>query len=638
MDAKFTNTLRKLDNEYTRIFVLALVNIIFYLASFTSVLSFGYIFALIIFTSVFEILIFIVPCIKSKILRLLLTLVYFAFSFSKIFMSINFLQYGNCDIFSRSSQMKYLKDTLDYFLMQINSVNISLFLLSLLGAILIYHNKKFDLGKYKYKFVLLALSCVILAIVLGKNMYFEYYRTMAYSYFDLYEKPLLDEDEMEQEIDEAIKKSVSDYNSRMGLSDEILSENEGINLFKSYKNRNKFTGIFKDKNILIIQVESLQNAFINREYHGEEICPNLNRLLDNSIYFNDYFELIGYGNSSDSEYVSLNSTYSNLKYGAYIDYSVSEVLGLPEIAKLKGYSTISMHGNSGDYYGRAMYHPNIGFDASYFGEFYEQDEIIGMGLSDESFFRQSVPVLEGYKDEKWVAFLITTTCHIPYNMPEKYEYFDTPLDSNFSRYLNAVHYGDAAIGEFLSSLDEKGMLDNTVVVIYGDHHALSVRDAASAEDLSEFLGYDFAYDEMLNIPLIIYSKDMGMHLVKENIGSQLDLMPTLMNLMDWNDVATPMFGVDLLDENMTKDNVVYSQIYIPWGSYITDEEIFVNTLTGEKSTSIVDRKSGEQRLSDTCENIRKKGEKSINLANYIYENNKVRYVLDEFKRGIKKSK
>ena len=128
-----------------------------------------------------------------------------------------------------------------------------------------------------------------------------------------------------------------------------------------------------------------------------------------------------------------------------------------------------MHGNTGVFYKRQAAHSRVGFEQVYMGESYEQDEIIGMGLSDESFFRQSLPRIEAAsRAGKFMGFMITLTCHGPFDMPEKDQVFAVEPElknTTFARYLNAVFYNDRVLEELMTALEEKKILQNTVVAI-----------------------------------------------------------------------------------------------------------------------------------------------------------------------------
>lgn len=98
-------------------------------------------------------------------------------------------------------------------------------------------------------------------------------------------------------------------------------------------------------------MEALQNFVINREYEGQEITPNLNRLIrhEGTIYFDRYYMQIAAGNTSDAEFATNNSIYGSEKSYTYELYKENTFRGLPVLLKERGYSTIAMHGYDGDF-------------------------------------------------------------------------------------------------------------------------------------------------------------------------------------------------------------------------------------------------------------------------------------------------
>lgn len=615
--------LKKIGIASLSILGMLCINLIFYVKTFTSTLSPLAIAGLVLATSFFELLVFYRPELRARSLAFVHALLFFLLSSSKVMLSMYIMYYGNSNIFSRSGQAGNLSAISEYFLAQVNLPNVLIVLLSLFAAVLLFLKSKYRTDSERrllaskellYSAVSLYL---LLALILSQQADFEYYRAIGSSFLSsVWQSDII--------IDETYAENFEkEKASNLNLSP----------LFRNYGHKNQYTGIGKDKNILIIQVESLQNAFINRKYKGREITPNLNRLIKKSFYFTDYFEMLGFGNSSDAEYVSLHSAYSTVKNGAYEDFKETDSYGLPKIMKSKSYLTNVMHGNTGEFYNRANNHPSVGFDHTYYGEFYQQDEIIGMGLSDKSFFRQSLPIFEQNKDKKTLNFMITLTCHAPYYMPGPDIVFtgEEIKDTSFERYLNAVYYTDVAIGDFLKELEARGILQNTVVAIYGDHHAFTLTNPEEKRELSNFIGHKFDYDEMLKIPLIIYVPGYEKEIVCEHTGSQLDFLPTMMNIMGWNDTVTPMFGVDLLDDQLSEGNVIYPQTYMLQGSYITKDYFFEQDREDAGKGRLVDRKTREELQNVERDELSKQSEFVIKLSNYLYYKNRIQDLITEFK-------
>ncbi len=613
--------LEKISNIYVKISIFFIINVMFYVHSFLSTLKGWEIGTLIITTTLFEVIVFLQPDFKKKSHRVIHSLVFLLISSSKIFVSIYVRQYGSYDILSRTRQVEYVRDIGDYFIAQINLANAVIVIFSLLGAYILYSEHHVGISSFVKKFTpkkTLAISLAfyaVLAIGVSYLTSYEYYKCVLTSAIGSFNSPC---EALEHEGAVDITSQDVDY------------------LFRNYKHQNDFTGLAKDKNLLIIQVESLQGLVLNRKFNGKEITPNLNKLIAKSFYFTDYYELLGLGNSSDSEYVSLHSAYSTTRDGAYKDYQDTDVYGLPKILKDHGYKTMSMHGNSGNFYERKTMHPKVGFEKSYFGEYYNEDEIIGMGLSDESFFKQSIPIFEKNKDNKFFGFMVTLTCHTPFYMPDEhvvFDYEDGKPKTTFDRYVNAAAYTDKAIQALLDDLEERGILKDTVVVIYGDHHALTKSNPEEFKSLTKFTGKKFDYDEMLKVPLIVYVPGYEKPVVCNNTGSQLDFLPTILNLFGLNDTMTPMFGVDLLDENLSKNNTVYPQTYMTKGSYINHKQFFEKDQYSDDTGRLVDRNTRKELEKQKVDYHSKVSEDLINLSNYIYLNDKVRYVIELFEKS-----
>lgn len=620
--------------QFLKSLLLIGINSIFYIYHLLPVISLQNVFWAIISTSLLEQMVFQCWFQRKKYIRVLQTVLYSLATLLKFSLMIYFKQYGNYDIFSRIGMADYLPGMTGYILNDISAIMLIFLALSAVYAFLLVRNQKDNeytalRGQAIWRIgTVMAAILLVLYLSVDSLSYVDAYRATVHSAYQAINKQevalVLDEQAGEEEKPTQSAEKQSVY----------------AELFRNYGHQNQYTGIGKDKNLLIIQVESLQDNFVQKFYQGQELTPNLNRLIEKSFYFRDYFELLGFGNSSDAEYVSLNSTFSNLGKGAYEEYKNTEVKGLLQIAKEKGYQSFSMHGNSGEYYNRRQGHVNIGFDKVYMGEEYEQDELIGLGLSDGSFFRQSVPIFEkAAKEGKFLGFMITLTCHGPFDMPEEEQVIkveEEKKETTFGKYLNAVFYTDKVIGELMEELAQKGILENTVVAIYGDHHAFTNSNPENRKALEEFIGKPFDYDEMMRIPLIIYVPGYEKGVVLDNIGSQIDFLPTIANIMGWNDVPSPMFGVDLLDESLSKENVVYPQTYLLQGSYITDKVLFEKSRVAEGAAGrLIERESRVELPAEEAKEHYNKAMWLIPKAQYYYYQNKVKEIIEDYEKHKK---
>ena len=405
---------------------------------------------------------------------------------------------------------------------------------------------------------------------------------------------------------------------------------------------NEFTGLTKDKNIIFIQCESLQNAVVNKTYNGEEITPFLNSLIRSkgSIYFENYFELLGFGNTSDAEFVSMTSVYPTLDGQAYSVYKNKTTYGLPKIAKKMGYETLAMHGNTGKFYDREEIYNDFDFDKIYLGESYDQTDQVTMGLSDKSFFNQSFEFLKeaNKTGKKFFALMVTLTTHTPYNLPENLR--ELPKEKNDKTdfvydYVSCAHYTDRAMEEFFDKLEKSGILDKTVIVIYGDHHAYTLNNTKNKESMERWLGREIDYDDMMNIPLVIHLPGYNKNITRHNIGSQVDLYPTILNLMGWDRKEIPTFGIDLLGWGKeVEDNAVYPQTYLLKGSFITSDKVFEYSRDGVfENSRLFDRKT---RKSLPLEEAKKESDWAkicIDYCKNLMTNDNLKELLEKNKEG-----
>lgn len=340
-----------------------------------------------------------------------------------------------------------------------------------------------------------------------------------------------------------------------------LSDREKNKINNWFKNKaeilpdNKYKGMFKGKNLIIIQVESLENFVINKSVNGKEITPNLNKLIKNSIYFKNIKEQTYNGTTSDGELLCNTSIFPVRRGSTFFRYPNNTYSSsLPELLEGIGYNTLAVHPDRGSYWNWLPSLKSIGFNTCIDSGYFNIDEKIGLGLSDESFFKQLVPILS--KQEKpFFSFSITLTSHAPFNLPDKHKTINIPSNlkgTPLGRYFESIHYTDEAIGDFINELDKASILDDSVLVFYGDHegpHRFFKDQVANMKDVPEWMK-----NNNQNVPLIVYSKNYKNETI-DTYGGQVDILPTLSYLMgvDPNKYTYTSMGRNLLN---TKRNFV----------------------------------------------------------------------------------
>lgn len=399
--------------------------------------------------------------------------------------------------------------------------------------------------------------------------------------------------------------------------------------------KGKYTGIGKDKNLIVIQVEALQNFVINRFYENQEITPNLNRLIKEkgSLYFDNYYQQIGRGNTSDAEFVTNNSLYPSMEDPTYNQYEQNTFYGLPWILRDNGYTSWVFHGYEKDFWNRNNAYVNQGFQRFLSEEDFDVVEKIGFGITDEEFYKQSMDYLkelDSIDDNPFHAFIISLTSHTPFNIPKEYQYLDIKEEHEgtiLGDYLQAIHYADKALGQFFEDLRKEGFYDNSVIALYGDHFAITGFNPSGVELMSDFLNINYDVNEMFRVPLVIHVPGEEINETISEIGSQLDFLPTILNIMGYENEKGIMFGKDLL--NHEGENFVAAQTYVLKGSFIDDDTLFYMSNDGLfKNSKALDRKTREPLDVEEYRNQYENIIAEINKSDYILKNDLIKTLVE----------
>ena len=336
-----------------------------------------------------------------------------------------------------------------------------------------------------------------------------------------------------------------------------------------------FWSLAKGRNVIILQVEALQNFVLGSYYNGQELTPFLNQMLsEDTLYFDHYYYQIGGGNTADAEFAVNNSLFAPENAAAYVQYTDNAYHGLPWLLKDNGYSGAHVfHNYRGDFWNRREEYPAQGFDSFTALEDFEEIDPFPMGISDKELFRQSMAQLTAY-EEPFYAFYITVSSHHPYAIPLKdREIALDPADEEtlFGLYMQAVNYVDRAIESFVEELKEAGLYDNSILVIYGDHYALTNTDAQIAAQVKGLLGRDYTIFDTFNVPCIVHIPGSAVTETIHTAGGHMDLLPTILHLLGIEETVNVTFGQNLLT---AQSGFVCEQTHVSIGSFISDEVFF----------------------------------------------------------------
>ncbi len=373
----------------------------------------------------------------------------------------------------------------------------------------------------------------------------------------------------------------------------------------------KYNSAAKGMNLIIVQLEAIQNFVIGLEFNEKVVTPNLNKLIDESIYLENFYHQTGAGNTSDAEFL-VNASLYPLKNGSvYFRYPNNTYFSLPKLLKKYGYTSYAFHANKPSFWNRTEMYRSMGFDHFISSNDFELDESLGWGLSDLSFFRQSLEKLGASKP--FYAFLVTLTSHHPYTYFDNYNKFDAGAfeGTMAGNYAEAAHYVDMALGEFLNDLKSRGLYDNSLIIIYGDHNSVPRDQTEMLADLINFRFNEYNWTKLQRSPCFIICSGLTEKGINSTICGQLDLLPTIANLMGFE--SPPALGKDIL-------NTEGGYAVLRNGSVITEDFIYTSV------HGITYDKKGKILKSCSNDNIIKKYRHILEVSDIILRKN----ALDSF--------
>lgn len=349
----------------------------------------------------------------------------------------------------------------------------------------------------------------------------------------------------------------------------------------------KYAGAGQGKNLIIIQMESFQNFLINLKIDGQEITPVMNSLVKDNLYFKHFYQMVGQGNTSDAEFVVNTSYYIPYNEAATQNYPDKDLPSLPKLMKSAGYDTTTFHTNVVDFWNRGALYEALGFDRYYDQAFFGDEDTIFFGPSDEVLYKKTAEELGKMQDTgtPFYSHVISMTAHHPFTLPHEKDLIEMPeryQDNMVGDYIRAQNYADHALGEFIQDLKDRGIWDNSVVLIYGDHLGLPMYslDKQGLELMKEIYGRDYGYIDMINIPLIV-SIPGAEPAELDHVGGQVDILPTVANIMGLSLDQHLHFGQDILNHTY---NLLPQRYYLPSGSFLNNKALFMPGIWYEDGT------------------------------------------------------
>lgn len=516
----------------------------------------------------------------------------------------------------------------------------SLYLIPLI--ILIILNRKIDFSKYHKESIISLIFMLITSYIFTfltlipsqekKDLYFKIddqisiidsFGMLTYTKIDLkrqiwgYDTDLIIEAKPEE-------KEPTEIEYGDNILDLNLSEtnNNNINKINNYvtnsnpTNKNKYTGLFKDKNLIFILAEGFNEIAVD-----ETRTPTLYKMVNNGFVFNNFYSPV-FLSTTGGEFqatTGLIPTQEILSTWKKKTPKISYALG--NTFSQLGYRTHSYHNWTYTYYKRNITMKTLGF-TNYLG--------CGNGLEDRmdcGWLPQDSKMIEvttpDYlnKEGNFVTYYVTVSGHSPYNSGDNIAriHLDSVKDLTYSDsvkyYLAAQVELDKMLEELIKDLEESGELDNTVIALVGDHYPYTL----SIDEMNEAATYE--KDDTIEVNhsnFILWNNQIEEPIVIDKVGSQIDVLPTILNLFGIDYDSRLIVGKDILSDYEGLAIFSNRSWTSDYGSY-------------DSSTKTFTLKEGKELKDETIEEyvtrINNRVANSFSISKLIIDNNYYEYIL-----------
>lgn len=376
--------------------------------------------------------------------------------------------------------------------------------------------------------------------------------------------------------------------------DEVIRAIHTYMAYQEPSEKNEYTGMFKGKNLVVFVAESFSNIAIR-----EDLTPTLYKIYSEGFQFDNFYIPLYPVSTADGEYMTDTSLMPkegvwsiSLARNNYMPYSY------PNVFEKLGYTSNAYHDHTHTYYDRDKYMKAMGYDSFLANGtgLEERMEVDAWPSSDLEMI--NVTTDDYINNDRFLTYYMTVSGHLGYE-PEGNvvvnKNWEAVRELQYTKsakgYLASQIELDKAVEALINKLDEAGKLDDTVIMISGDHYPYGL----TIEEINELSTYE--RDETFEVnrmPFLIWNSQMEEPVKVEKIGSNLDILPTMLNLFGVEYDSRLLMGRDLLSNNNSL--VIFSD-----RSFITDKGRY-NAMEGT-FTKTTDEDFDEEEYISTISNI-----------------------------------
>ncbi|MGE4353253.1 MAG: LTA synthase family protein [Oscillospiraceae bacterium] len=357
--------------------------------------------------------------------------------------------------------------------------------------------------------------------------------------------------------------------------------------------QNEYTGRFQGKNLIWIVAEGFSDLALDETH-----TPTLYKLAHSGFVFNNFYNPIWGVSTSDGEYITLTGQLPKSGVWSFTESADNDMrMTFGRMLGALGYDCRAYHDHTYTYYNRNLSHPNMGYIYEGVGNGLELEKV--WPASDLEMIQKTVDDYIG--SDKFHTYYMTVSGHMYYTFTgntqayrHKDDVADLPYSEDCRAYIACNMEFDLAVQELISRLDEAGKLEDTVIVISGDHYPYGLTNA----EIEEIRGGPVDNFELYHSTLIIWSGDMDKPIEINKLCYSADIMPTLANLFGLDYDSRLLSGRDILSD--TPGFVIFANrsFISDYGRYDSTKDTFYPN-TGVSVPENYARDTLYGRVSDT---------------------------------------
>ncbi len=498
-----------------------------------------------------------------------------------IFFISNYLYYDLFSVPFSISTLSLANQAVDFYTIVFESIynNYSYIIMTFIPFIIfLISHKLFDFTNYYYKYSKIIISIIIMYVISVlvflpfKDSAYKYYfekdnMIESINYFGLITGNRLSIQRYIFGFDEKIVTSNNantvtelpvdiktnslniDFN-KLVESTENEEEKQLYNYFSQEipTNQNDYTGMYKDKNLIFILAEGFNSIAVD-----PVLTPTLYKLSHTGFVFNNYYSPV-FLSTTGGEFqatTGLIPTQDILSLWRKNNPTFSYALG-NSFGNI-GYKANAFHDWTYSYYKRNITMPTLGF-TNYMGCKNGMEELIDCSWLPSDIDLMNATADKYINEEKFVTYYVSVSGHAPYNftggnkisIKNKSYVENLNYSDSVKAYLAAQIEFDRAMETLINKLKESNKLDNTVIVITGDHYPYTL----STDEINEISNYE--RDELFEVNhsnLIIWNNNDDVIRTVDKVGSQIDVLPTILNLFGISYDSRMIIGNDILSDS-----------------------------------------------------------------------------------------